>query len=133
LPFSSSSSSYQIGSFPDPNAAEAIQRVPGIVVQRDQGEGRYVLIRGTEPRLSATTINGERLGTTENTSHQIPLDTIPADLLGALEVTKSLTPDMEADSIGSKLNSTVTTSSPKIMFFTRWRFPVNAVINGRTN
>lgn len=42
----------QIGSFPDPNAAEAIQRVPGITVQRDQGEGRYVLIRGTEPRLS---------------------------------------------------------------------------------
>ncbi|MEP7343090.1 MAG: TonB-dependent receptor [Acidobacteriota bacterium] len=94
----------QIGSFPDPNAAEAIQRVPGIVVQRDQGEGRYVLIRGTEPRLSATTINGERIGTTENTSRQIPLDTIPADLLGAIEVTKSLTPDQEADSIGGRVN-----------------------------
>ena len=94
----------QIGSFPDPNAAEAIQRVPGIVVQRDQGEGRYVLIRGTEPRLSATTINGERIGTTENTSRQIPLDTIPADLLGAIEVTKAFTPDMEADSIGGRVN-----------------------------
>ncbi len=94
----------QIGSFPDPNAAEAIQRVPGIVVQRDQGEGRFVLIRGTEPRLSATTINGIRIGTTENTSRQIPLDTIPADLLGALEVTKALTPDMEGDSIGGRVN-----------------------------
>ena len=94
----------QIGSFPDPNAAEAVQRIPGIVVQRDQGEGRYVLIRGTEPRLSATTINGERIGTTENTSRQIPLDTIPADLMGAIEVTKSLTPDMEGDSIGGRVN-----------------------------
>lgn len=94
----------QIGSFPDPNAAEAIQRIPGIVVQRDQGEGRYVLIRGTEPRLSATTINGERIGTTENTSRQIPLDTIPADLLGAIEITKVLTPDVEADSIGGRVN-----------------------------
>jgi TonB-dependent receptor len=94
----------QIGSFPDPNAAEAVQRIPGIVVQRDQGEGRYVLIRGTEPRLSATTINGERIGTTENTSRQIPLDTIPADLMGAIEVTKALTPDMEADSIGGSVN-----------------------------
>lgn len=94
----------QIGSFPDPNAAEAVQRVPGVVVQRDQGEGRYVLIRGTEPRLSATTINGERIGTTENTSRQIPLDTIPADLMGALEVTKVMTPDMEADSIGGRVN-----------------------------
>lgn len=94
----------QIGSFPDPNAAEAIQRVPGIVVQRDQGEGRYVLIRGTEPRLSATTINGERIGTTENTSRQIPLDTIPADLLGAIEVTKAFTADVEGDSIGGRVN-----------------------------
>lgn len=94
----------QIGSFPDPNAAEAVQRVPGIVVQRDQGEGRFVLIRGTEPRLSATTINGERIGTTENTSRQIPLDTIPADLMGAIEVTKAFTPDMEADSIGGRVN-----------------------------
>ena len=94
----------QIGSFPDPNAAEATQRIPGIVVQRDQGEGRYVLIRGTEPRLSSTTINGERIGTTENTSRQIPLDTIPADLMGAIEITKVLTPDMEADSIGGRIN-----------------------------
>src|SRR5262249_59092036 len=83
---------------------EATQRIPGIVVQRDQGEGRYVLIRGTEPRLSATTINGERIGTTENTSRQIPLDTIPADLMGAIEITKVLTPDMEADSIGGRVN-----------------------------
>ena len=94
----------QIGAFPDPNAAEATQRIPGIVVQRDQGEGRYVLIRGTEPRLSATTINGVRIGTTENTSRQIPLDTIPADLMGAIEITKVLTPDMEADSIGGRAN-----------------------------
>jgi TonB-dependent receptor len=94
----------QINSFPDPNAAEATQRIPAIVVQRDQGEGRYVLIRGTEPRLSATTINGERIGTTENTSRQIPLDTIPADLMGAIEVTKVLTPDLEADSIGGRVN-----------------------------
>ena len=94
----------QIGAFPDPNAAEATQRVPGIAVQRDQGEGRYVLIRGLEPRLSATTINGERIGTTENTSRQIPLDTIPADLMEAIEITKVLTPDMEADSIGGRVN-----------------------------
>lgn len=42
----------QIGSFPDPNAAEATQRIPGVSIQRDQGEGRYVLIRGTEARLN---------------------------------------------------------------------------------
>src|SRR5262249_10920275 len=48
--------------------------------------------------------NGERIGTTENTSRQIPLDTIPADLMDAIEITKVLTPDMEADSIGGRVN-----------------------------
>ena len=40
-----------IGRFPDPNVAEALQRIPGISVQRDQGEGRYVQIRGTDPSM----------------------------------------------------------------------------------
>ena len=51
----------QIGRFPDKNASEATQRVPGVSLLRDQGEGRYVLIRGTEPRLNSTTVNGETL------------------------------------------------------------------------
>src|SRR5262249_39487829 len=95
---------------------EATQRIPAIVVQRDQGEGCYVLIRGTEPRLSATTINGERIGTIENTSRQIPLDTIPADLMSAIEVTKVLTPDMEADSIGGKVNLVTRRAPPARQF-----------------
>jgi hypothetical protein len=47
-----------IGRFPDPNIAEALQRVPGLSVFRDQGEGRYVLIRGSEPRLTAVSSAG---------------------------------------------------------------------------
>src|SRR5689334_12918398 len=41
----------QIGAFPDRNAAEATQRVPGVSITKDQGEGRYVSVRGTEARL----------------------------------------------------------------------------------
>jgi len=51
----------QIGSFPDPNAAETTQRIPGVSIQRDQGEGRYVIVRGTEPRLNSMMIDGERI------------------------------------------------------------------------
>ena len=47
-----------IGRFPDPNVAEALQRVPGVSVFRDHGEGRFVLIRGLEPRLTAVSIDG---------------------------------------------------------------------------
>ena len=102
----------QIGSFPDPNAAEATQRIPGISIQRDQGEGRYVLIRGTEARLNAMTINGERIPSPEAQIRNVSLDVIPTDLLQAIEVSKALTPDMDADAIGGSVNL-VTREAPE--------------------
>ena len=48
----------QIGSFPDRNAAETTQRIPGVSITKDQGEGRYVNVRGTEPRLNSMMIDG---------------------------------------------------------------------------
>ncbi len=97
-------SSDQIGRFPDPNAAEAAQRIPGITIERDQGEGRYVQVRGTEARLNSTQINGERVPSPEGDVRQVALDVIPADLLDSIEVTKALTADQDADSIGGTVN-----------------------------
>ncbi|MEM7587788.1 MAG: TonB-dependent receptor [Acidobacteriota bacterium] len=97
-------SSDQLGRFPDPNAAEATQRIPGITLQRDQGEGRYVIVRGTEARLNSMTINGERIPSPEGDVRQVALDVIPADLLEAIEVSKALTPDMDGDAIGGAVN-----------------------------
>ena len=94
----------QIDSFPDKNVAESIQRIPGIALERDQGEGRYILIRGTEARLNSTTINGERIPSPEAGGRAIALDVIPSDLLQAIEVTKALTPDMDGDAIGGTVN-----------------------------
>jgi TonB-dependent receptor len=94
----------QIGRFPDKNAAEATERIPGISLLRDQGEGRYVLVRGTEARLNSTTINGERIPSPEAGGRSIALDTIPSDLLGSIEVSKALKPDMDGDSIGGTVD-----------------------------
>ena len=94
----------QIGRFPDPNAAEAIQRVPAVTLTRDQGEGRYVLVRGTEARLNSTTINGERIPSPEAGVRDIALDVIPADLLQSIEVSKALTPDMDGDAVGGTVD-----------------------------
>ncbi|MEN8163573.1 MAG: TonB-dependent receptor [Acidobacteriota bacterium] len=94
----------QIGQFPDKNAAEATQRIPGLTLYRDMGEGRYVLIRGTEPRLNSTTINGERIPSPEKDRRDVALDTIPADLLESIEVSKALTPDMDGDAIGGTVD-----------------------------
>jgi len=94
----------QIGRFPDPNAAEATQRVPAITLQRDQGEGRYILVRGTEARLNSTMVDGERIPSPEAGGRDIALDVIPADLLQSIEVSKALTPDMDGDAIGGSVN-----------------------------
>lgn len=94
----------QIGRFPDKNAAEATERIPAVSLLRDQGEGRYVIVRGTEPRLNSTTVNGERIPSPEAGTRSIALDTIPSDLLGAIQVSKALTPDMDGDSIGGTVN-----------------------------
>ncbi|MFH1851272.1 MAG: TonB-dependent receptor [Candidatus Neomarinimicrobiota bacterium] len=97
-------SSDQIDAFPDPNAAEALRRLPGVSVQQDQGEGRYVLIRGTEARLNSTQINGNNIPSPEDDNRNVSLDVIPSDLLGAIEVSKALTPDMDGDAIGGSVN-----------------------------
>ena len=94
----------QIGSFPDPNAAETTQRIPGITITKDQGEGRYVSVRGTEPRLNAMMIDGERIPAPDPLLRQVALDVVPSELLQAIEVSKTLTPDVDADSIGGSVN-----------------------------
>jgi len=105
-------SSAQMGEFPDKNAAEATQRIPGLSLSRDMGEGRYVLVRGTEPRLNSTTVNGERLPSPEKDRRNVALDTIPADLLESIEVSKVLTADMDGDAIGGTVNM-VTQRAPE--------------------
>lgn len=58
-------SSDGIGRLPDRNAAEAVQRAPGVAIERDQGEGRFVAVRGLPSQWNSTLINGDRLPTAE--------------------------------------------------------------------
>ena len=93
-----------IDAFPDKNAAEAIQRLPGVTLQRDHGEGRYIVVRGMESRLNSMMINGQRIPSPEGDQRNPVLDVIPSDLLAGIEVTKALTPDMDGDAIGGAVN-----------------------------
>ena len=68
----------QIGSFPDANAAETVQRIPGISITKDQGEGRFVNIRGTDARLNSMMINGERIPAPDPLQRQVALDVVPS-------------------------------------------------------
>jgi TonB-dependent receptor len=94
----------QIGRFPDPNAAEALQRVPGINIERDQGEGRYVLIRGLSPNFTNMNVNGEQIPSPEADVRFVALDAIPSDQLASMEISKTLTPDLDGDAIGGSVN-----------------------------
>jgi TonB-dependent receptor len=93
-------SSDDIGGLPDKNAAEALARLPGVSVQRDQGEGRYVSVRGLGPDLNAVTINGALVPSPESGRRAVALDVLPAGLIRSLEVSKTLTPDRDANSLG---------------------------------
>lgn len=73
----------QIQSLPNANIADAVGRMPGVTLQRNEGEGQYVQIRGTEPRLSNTTIDGVIVPGPDPQVRQVDLDTIPADLVEA--------------------------------------------------
>ncbi len=97
-------SSDQIGRFPDQNVAEALQRVPGITITRDQGEGRYVQIRGTNPNLNSISINGEQIPSPEGDARFVAMDVIPSNVLSSIEVNKAITPDMDGDAVGGSVN-----------------------------
>lgn len=94
----------QIGRFPDPNVAEALQRVPAVNIERDQGEGRYVLVRGLAPQFTNININGEQIPSPEAGVRYVALDAVPADQLASIEVSKAITPDMDGDAIGGSVN-----------------------------
>lgn len=92
-----------IGQLPDQNAAEALQRLPGLSIQRDQGEGRFVAIRGIDPNLNNVTINGLNVPSPEAGVRSVAMDVIPSELISSLEVSKSVTSDMDANAVGGSI------------------------------
>ena len=93
-----------IRALPTLNAAEAAGRISGVTTERDEGEGKFVQIRGTEPRLSNVTVDGAHIPGTEKGTRIPKLDDVPSDVLAAIEVSKTLTADMDADAIGGSVN-----------------------------
>lgn len=92
-----------MGDYPDMNVAESLQRLPGVSVTRDQGEGRFVVVRGLDAALNSVSIDGIAIGTPEDSSRAAPLDVIPTDSTERLRVVKSATPDMPGDAIGGSV------------------------------
>jgi len=108
----------QIRSLPNANIADVVGRMPGVTLQRNEGEGQYVQIRGTEPRLSNTTIDGVIVPGPDPQVRQVDLDTIPADLVGSVAINKTLSANQDGDAIGGSVDLRIkqpTSDRPALM------------------
>lgn len=98
-------SSKSIEQSPDLTVANVIQRMSGVTVERGStGEGQYAILRGMDKRYNYTLVNGVKIPSPDNKNRFVPLDIFPSELLDRLEVTKSLTADLEGDGIGGAVN-----------------------------
>jgi hypothetical protein len=94
----------EILALPNANVADAIGRMPGVTVQRDEGEAVYVQVRGLDPRLTNTTIDGVTIPSPESNVRQVILATIPADMVQSIELNKTLSANQDADGVGGSVN-----------------------------
>lgn len=98
-------SAHSIELSPDITVANAIQRVSGVTIQRDNtGDGRYAIIRGMDQRYNNTLVNGIKIPSPDDKYRFVPMNIFPSEMLDRLEVIKALTPNMEGDAIGGTMN-----------------------------
>ncbi len=92
-----------IGKMPDRNIAEALQRITGISINRQDGEGTEVTIRGIAPNLNLTTINGQTIASAGN-GRGIDFSSMPSSMISAIEVYKTPEASQMEGSIGGTIN-----------------------------
>jgi TonB-dependent receptor len=116
-----------VGKLPDRNAAEAVQRLAGVVMERDHGEGRYVSFRGTPADWSSATINGDRMPVAdeENRTRALNFDILPTSLIEYVVVSRALTPDIEGDAIGGSANFMTRSAPSKRVFNASFAYGYN--------
>ncbi len=102
-----------IGKFPDSNLAESLQRIPGVVITRDGGEGRQITVRGLGPDFTRVRINGmEALSTVgssdgqggTNRSRGFDFNVFASDLFSQLIARKTASADVEEGSLGATVD-----------------------------
>jgi TonB-dependent receptor len=93
-----------ITSLPNLNVADAIGRVASVSLERDEGEGKFVQVRGLEPRYTNATVNGVHIPSALSSGREIKLDAIPSDLVGSIELHKTIAADEDGDAIGGSVN-----------------------------
>lgn len=102
-------SSEALGKFPDSNVAESLQRIPGVSIDRQGGEGRFVTVRGFGPEFNTVLVNG-RTFASDNEGRSFSFDLLAAELITGAQVYKSSQARLQDGGVGATLN--VNTARP---------------------
>ncbi len=93
-----------VGRLPDFNIGEALQRLPGIGIQNDQAEARFVTIRALNAEYNYTTVDGVSIAVPDRDGRRVFMDVMPASLAERIDVYKTFTPDLEGGAIGGVID-----------------------------
>lgn len=96
-------SSEDLGKFPDANVAESLQRIPGVAIDRSNGEGQYVSVRGLGPAFNTVLFNGRSFAS-DQYNRAFSFDLIPAELISGAQVYKSTQAPLQGGGIGATIN-----------------------------
>ena len=121
-----------ITSLPNTNIADAVGRLPSVTLERDEGEGTYVQIRGLEPRLANVTIDGINVPAPESGVRQIKLDVIPANLVDSVEINKTLSANQDGDAVAGSVNLVTKTAQDKPTLYLNGIGGYTPIIGGRS-
>lgn len=95
--------SEDLGKFPDSNVAESLQRIPGVSIDRNGGEGQFVTVRGFGPQFNTVLVNG-RTFASDNAGREFSFDLLAAELITGADVYKSSQASLQDGGIGSTIN-----------------------------
>jgi len=121
-----------ITSLPNTNIADALGRMPSVTLERDEGEGKYVQIRGLEPRLANLTIDGVNVPSPQSGVRQIKLDVIPANLVDSVEINKTLSANQDGDAVAGSVNLVTKTAEEKPTLYLNGIGGYTPIVGGRS-
>ncbi|MET0535411.1 MAG: TonB-dependent receptor plug domain-containing protein, partial [Steroidobacter sp.] len=96
-------SSEDLGKFPDSNVAESLQRIPGVSIDRSDGEGRFVTVRGFGPEFNTVLLNGRSFAS-DNEGREFSFDLLAAELIAGADIYKSAMASVPDGGIGATIN-----------------------------
>jgi len=108
-------SAHSISISPDVLVSNVLSRVSGISVDRgNTGDAQHAIIRGMDKQYNTTLINGVKIPSPDNKDRYVPLDIFPAELVEKIEISKTLTPNMESDASGGVINMVMKTAPDRL-------------------